>query len=127
MTKVETIVVKEVGKELKFEETEITLEKMQKLVGGYIECFRLPNNIDMWLNEEGILEQLKLNVLILNKETGQEEHHILGNIFFASHDDEGNTIGLTNKQIDWISENIKLIGNAKYPNEEEYEVLGFLL
>lgn len=39
------------------------LEEVQKVVGGYVEVVRLPHNMKMLVNEEGILMKLPLNLL----------------------------------------------------------------
>ena len=101
------IVIKNVN-ELPYIETydkdELGLEDMQSLVGGYIECVSVTDKIDMWVNEEGKL-YLPLNFFIDNGSWTLDV--ICGNVFFASHDDEGNVIGLT--------------------AEEEYKVIDMLM
>jgi hypothetical protein len=73
------------------------LASSQKLVGGYIECVGLSDDIDLWLNEEGKLDGLKPNFnLVYNNEVRDV---VVGNVFFASHDDEGDTTSLSEGQL----------------------------
>ena len=88
------IVVKKVG-ELPYiasYENDFELGDMQSLIGGYVECVRITDEIDMWVNEEGALRSLPLNLFLSNGTHTLDG--IVGNVFFASHDDEGNVIGL---------------------------------
>ena len=101
------IVVKNAGQEAYIREMEaITYEDMSEMVGGYIECIRVAHSIDMWCNDCGKLENLPLN-LVLGDEKGRKIlDTIQGDVFFASHDGEGNTIGLTTAQIKWVMNNL---------------------
>ena len=91
--------------ELKEQEIGNELEDLQKIVGGYIEIpylgktFR-DNVIDVIINEEGkFVEGLKPEIAIVDKERGQVLDIVYGNCIFASHDEVGETIGLTDEQI----------------------------
>ena len=98
----------------KLEEKEIknTLEELQKIVGGYIEIPFLSkvfvdNVIDTIINEEGkYIDGLKPEIAIVNSKTKQILDIIYGNCIFASHDVEGNTIALNDKQIEIIKEEL---------------------
>lgn len=94
------VLAKKVGEELKLVEFEHSLENMQKLVGGHLEVVSLPMDIDMWLHGEGLLEGLNLNVVTYMN--GKQWHQIVGNIMFSGHDEEGNTISLTEEQMEWL-------------------------
>lgn len=99
------IMIKKVGQEaVLVKDWEHSYENMKKIVGGYIECVSLPHGIDMWLNEEGLLEQLPLN--LQTSMNGQVVHVIVGDVFFAGHDGEGETIGLTSGQQKFIRERL---------------------
>ena len=88
------IMIKEVGRAPRIEDREsLTLADMQELVGGYIECLSITDTIDMWLNEEGKLDGLPTNLFIENN--GELCDCVVGDVFFASHDDEGETVGLS--------------------------------
>lgn len=77
------------------------LENLQALVGGYIECIALPYDIDLWVNEEHLLlgDQKPCVVLYENNEPVQV---ILGSVYFASRNEEGETLSLSSKQMDQI-------------------------
>lgn len=81
-----------------------TLEALQGVVGGYIEipyvgAVFAENGIDIIINEEGkFIEGLKPEIVIMEKETNTVLDMIYGNCIFASHDKDGNTIGLSNEQ-----------------------------
>lgn len=104
------IVVKNVGEDAKvveIEKKDFTLEYMQGVVGGYIQCIPFPldinsdecTGIDMFLNDEGKLEQLDCNLLLVDSETTMFDVAV-GNVFFCSHDEESESIGLTDEQIE---------------------------
>lgn len=111
------VLAKKVGEELKLVEFEHSYDNMCKIVEGRLEVVGLPKNIDMWLNEEGLLEQKSANVITFLK--GQQVHQIVGNIFFAGHDDEGETISLTEEQMEWLKEFTVKCGIAKYHDGRE--------
>lgn len=101
----------------KLEEKEInnTLEELQKIVGGYIEFPFLGNKfkdniIDVIINEEGkFIEGLNPEIAIIDNKTGGILDVVYGNCIFASHDEEGNTIELNEKQICIVAEELETI------------------
>ena len=101
--------------ELKAQDIGTELEELQKIVGGYIEIpflskvFR-DNAIDMIINEEGkFIEGMKAEIAIVNEEKGNILDIVYGNCIFASHDDEGNTIGLTEEQVKVVEEELETV------------------
>lgn len=98
-----------------FEEREIknTLEDLQEIVGGYIEIPFLSrefndNEIDVIINEEGkLIDGLEPEIAIINKETNAILDVVYGNCAFASHDNEGNTIGLNEEQKQIVKDSLK--------------------
>ena len=81
-----------------------TLKELQGLVGGYVTTFYVPvgaegsfdeEGITAWANDEGLLEGLQPNLLA----AGQP---IVGPVVFTGHDDEGDTIGLTDAQAELV-------------------------
>lgn len=99
----------------KLEEMEIgnTLEDLQKIVGGYIEIPYLgeafaENEIDVIINEEGkFIDGLKPEIAIVDRRNGQVIDIVYGNCIFASHDYDGNTIGLNDAQMDIVINELK--------------------
>lgn len=98
------------------EEKEInnTLDELQKIVGGYIEFPLLggvfkKHNIDTIINEEGkFIEGLKPEIALIDGNTKKILDVVYGNCIFASHDEKGNTIGLTDKQIKVVMQELLL-------------------
>jgi len=85
------VVVKNPGQKATVMNIEDSLESLQHLVGGYIEMLSF-KGIDFIVNEEGALTNLPFNTFINNTP-------ILGTIIAVSHNDEGDTIGLTHEQV----------------------------
>jgi hypothetical protein len=91
----------------KFTTKDITnkLEDLQAIVEGYIEIPYLSealneNGIDVIINEEGkLIDGLKPEIAIIDKETMEILDIVYGNCIFMSHDDEGETIELNKEQI----------------------------
>lgn len=100
--------------ELKEKEITNQLEDLQKIVGGYIEVPYLSKvfleyEIDMIINEEGkYIDGLKPEIAVISGETEGILDIVYGNCVFASHDAEGNTTELNNKQIKIIERELAL-------------------
>lgn len=73
-----------------------SLKSLQEAVGGYVTTVFDPKmdgaGITIWANDEGLLHRLDPNLLV----HGQP---IVGPVVFTGHDDEGNTIALTEDQV----------------------------
>ena len=78
-------------------ETDGSLTELQNLVGGYIEAPCLFPDVDIIINEEGKLMNLPYNRWLSHN--GKFIDILVGNIVIIAHDDEGETIGLTEEQI----------------------------
>ena len=76
------------------------LKDMQDMVGGLIECLHMGYGVDCWLNDEGKLLGLSPNFFLVN--SGSIIDVVCGDVFFASSNEEGETIGLTDEQVDWL-------------------------
>lgn len=81
-------------------------EMIRQGVGGYIECVALNNGIDMWVNEEGKLDGLPLNLtatVIFGGNFGLGRDIIMGDVVFTGGvDEEGETLGLTSAHLDYL-------------------------
>lgn len=101
--------------ELKVQEIGTKLEDLQKIVGGYIEIPYLGDvfrnkGIDVIINEEGkLIEGLKAEIVIVSEEHGNILDIVYGNCIFASHDEEGETIGLTEEQVQIVTEELETV------------------
>lgn len=97
---------------LKEKEIENTLESLQKIVGGWIEIPYISHRfaeevIDVIINEEGKMIGLEPQIAVVRKDDNKILDLVMGNCIFASHDEEGNTVELTDKQIKIIKEELK--------------------
>lgn len=89
------------------------LEDLQNIVGGYIEIpflsqKFLEHDIDIIINEEGkFIEGMTPEIAVMKKGTNTILDLVMGNCIFASHDEEGNTISLNDKQTKIVMEELK--------------------
>lgn len=108
--------------ELKEKEINNTLEALQEIVKGYIEIPFLSevfneNEIDVIINEEGkLIEGMKPEIAVIDKETGKILDVVYGNCVFVSHDEEGNTTALNEEQVKVIAEELKMDVVLSYKN-----------
>ena len=109
----------------RFKEKEInnTLEALQEIVGGYIEIPFLSkefndNGIDVVINEEGkFIEELKPEIVIVDSETKKIVDLIYGNCIFVSHNEDGDTIGLNDKQTKLVLQELQMDVTLTYPDK----------
>lgn len=113
---------------LEVKEIDNTLEELQKIVGGYIEIPYLSkrfndNGIGVIINEEGkFIEGLKPEIAVIDGTTKQIMDVINGSCVFVSHDEEGNTIELNDKQMKIVMEELRMEATLTY-NETGEEVV----
>lgn len=87
-----TVVICKPGEMPLIQKIDASLKGMQDAVQGYIELFlTTETGLDFFCNDEGKLIGLPFNRFFSND-------FIAGNILVASHDDEGNTVSLTESQ-----------------------------
>lgn len=118
--------------ELKKQEIGTELDDLQQIVGGYIEIpflsrkFR-DSGIDTIINEEGkLIEGMKPEIAIADENKGVILDIVYGNCIFASHNEEGDTIGLTEEQMQIVTEELETVielENKKTLEEFEVKVL----
>lgn len=87
------------------------LKPLQALVGGYIEGIHLDDEIDGYVNEEGLLQGLPPNVLC---PTGAL---LVGPIVFTRTNDEGYTVSVQPGDIDKVKAWLK---DCKRPGRYDY-------
>lgn len=88
-----------------------TLEAMQHLVGGFVECVNIADGVDLWCNENGKLDRLPPN-RFLTDDNGTPFDVICGDFFISGVDEEeGECASLTQEQIEF------------YINEYDYHVV----
>ena len=95
------------GCPLEILQVENSLETLQELVGGYIESVHVSkslngNYIDIIVNEEGRLLGLDVSAIIYAHDVIIAD--LCGPIIFTSHDETGETVSLTNEQIDYLQQ-----------------------
>lgn len=100
------------------------LEDLQEIVGGYIEIPFLSEalyekGIDIIINEEGkLIDGMRPEIAIVSNRDGRTLDIVFGNCIFASHDDEGNTVGLNDEQIAVVTEKLKTTAMLRKAKEE---------
>lgn len=97
------IVVKKVGQKPEVKEINGELHEMQEIVGGYIECINIADNILCVLNEEGKLMGLLPN-LVFNGDI------IVGDVFFCVGGEE-DFESLSDDQIEFLMVTMNLFEN----------------
>lgn len=75
-----------------------SLDYLQQTVEGLVDVVSLNHNIDIWVNDEGLLQGLEPTIALVRN---QEVLSLLvGNIVVASTNDEGETLPLTDEQVE---------------------------
>ena len=81
-----------------------SLNKLQTAVGGWVQAIDLASDLSMWCNEEGKLTGLPHNPYahyMWDKVFGAHTDYLVGDIVLTGGtDSEGETIGLTQEQVD---------------------------
>lgn len=92
-----------------------SLEDMQELVGGNIERVFLPHNIHLWVNEDGIMNGLEINLILIWDNDPKLHQPILGPVFLASEDENGNHTELSESQRAWVANHFRIghLSNGK--------------
>lgn len=83
-------------------------EMYSRIKCRHLDAVRLPENIDIWVDDEGLLQSgnVILEYLIKTPQGDEVDIQLAGNALFLSCDDDGNSIGLSREQFNWIKENI---------------------
>jgi hypothetical protein len=79
------------------------LDILQKAVDGYVQAIDLTPTMTMWCNEEGKLDGLPNNAIataIFQEKFGAVDIIVGNAVITGGVDDEGETIGLTAKQVE---------------------------
>lgn len=89
------VVVKEPNKTGTIEQVTNELETFNNLVGGYIECLNIKDNLILVCNEEGKLMDLEPN-LYFNNDT------VVGTVVFVEFNRDGDFVGLSDNSIEYL-------------------------
>lgn len=106
------VLAKKINEKAKLIDLDCKLKTLQQFVGGYIEIPFISEelsekNILVISNENAILENLPPTLGFADKNTGEIlEGFLFGQVLFTSEDGEGNIIGLTDEQIEFIKDRI---------------------
>lgn len=106
MTTKTALQVKTTGEVTELDLTSDSLQTLQTAVGGWVQAIDLASDLSMWCNEEGKLTGLPHNPyaqFMWDKVFGAHTDYLVGDIVLTGGtDDEGDTIGLTQEQVDII-------------------------
>lgn len=118
----QTVLILECDGRAHFEKIDLDLSAMQGIVGGYVERTQVVRELassvdggellDMWVNEEGLLLELEGNVsaMAISEAFMRWSQPIVGRAFICRHDEEGDSVGLTEADVSamrkWIGENV---------------------
>lgn len=90
------------------------LKQFQKIVGGLIEPIDLPKlKMTMWVNEEGIIHDLPINVIasaiVQSVYAPRQTVPMLGDVYFTNieTDEQGNTLGLSKAGLEFLAKVMK--------------------
>ena len=90
------------------------LKSLQTEVGGLITLANYyeeleDHGIDIFADDEGLLKADPKTTLIITDKKNRMKvlTALVGNLIFVSHDDEGNTLGLTGSQVAFIKAHLK--------------------
>lgn len=100
------IQVKTSGEVTELDLTADSLSTLQTAVGGWVQAIDLASDLSMWCNEEGKLVGLPHNPyaqFMWDKVFGAHTDYIVGDVVLTGGtDSEGETIGLTQEQVEII-------------------------
>ena len=90
------------------------LKSLQTEVGGLITLANYyeeleDQGIDIFADDEGLLKADPITTLLITEKKNPMKvlTVLVGNLIFVSHDDEGNTLGLTGSQVAFIKAHLK--------------------
>jgi hypothetical protein len=106
MTTKTALQVKTTGEVTELDLSSDSLQTLQTAVGGWVQAIDLASDLSMWCNEEGKLTGLPHNPyaqFMWDKVFGAHTDYLVGDIVLTGGtDSEGETIGLTQEQVDII-------------------------
>lgn len=104
----ETVYVLLDGEEVKVEKVndeDISLKEMYRLINcDLVELVRLTDNINIWVDEEGLLKSGNVVTEIISDDM---KIKLAGKILFLKEDKDGKSIGLNSEDIKFLNSNLK--------------------
>ena len=92
-----------------------TLEAEQAFVGGLIDVYALSDDLDIVLNDEGLINGLEPRVVVLgegaveSKKQRKIKEIIYGDCFVCRHDNDGNFVSIREEDIKTIQHFVKAV------------------
>lgn len=96
-------------------EIENTLKAEQSFVGGLIDVYAITDNLDIVLNDEGLINGLEPRAVVLGEGTDEAKKQrkikeiIHGDCFVCRHDEEGNFISIREEDVETVRYFVKSI------------------
>jgi len=89
MEPIEAVLIPALGKPRRV--TYSSLDELQALVGGYVECLAMARPLDgvMWLNEEGKIHRLPYNIIATNVAIIDSSDFVAGDVVVTGRINEG--------------------------------------
>lgn len=107
-----------------FKEVPNELESYHDIVGGYIDYVNIKDELGFYCNDEGLLENLPTSLMLVGSGDNNEPTitgRIAGDIAFVHHNNEGETVSLTDDDIKLLNEIID-IGLFHENTSDKYEL-----
>ena len=73
-----------------------------------VDVVEIAEGIDIWVDDNGLFKPGNTVLEYKLKENPEEPLQLAGNALFLSSDDEGNSIGLTMEQLNWIGKELMI-------------------
>lgn len=125
----EFILIEDSGDAFLVQSDDSTLDTLQALVDGYIECVAVNRrsplgfDADIWVNEEGLYRKDFGINLVASYLTGRQ---IVGPAVIARSSKDGKTLGLTGNQINRLIEDGLLLETANFGSGNPFTLRDFL-
>ena len=74
--------------------------------------------LDIYCDDEGLFKEINRPSILTFNKNGQLVEQIVGNVFIVSHDDDGNTISLTDEEVEAVLSAVKVMAGLE--SNEEY-------
>ena len=74
--------------------------------------------LDIYCDDEGLFKEINRPSILTFNKNGHLVEQIVGNVFIVSHDDEGNTISLTDEEVEAVLSAVKVMAGLE--SNEEY-------
>lgn len=96
---------------MEYSNEEPNYEFLSTSVGGLIDLVSLPNDIDVFVNDEGILLNMPLSLIIKVDEktrgtVSNKDIALHGNCVLVGTTDDGDSIPLNENQIHWLNQRL---------------------